>query len=145
MRHSKLAKGEGVRVGEWEVSAEELQVSVVGKEGFAVAQDAGYTVIVDRRLTPELADEGLARELVHRIQTMRRNAGFDIADRIVAHYDGDDDVRRVMLPGKQGDYVRQETLSRELVEGEPPPGAHIEEHTVDGRSVRLAVQRVEGA
>ncbi|MCJ7491114.1 MAG: DUF5915 domain-containing protein, partial [Dehalococcoidia bacterium] len=96
-------------------------------------------VAIDTNVTPALADEGLARELVHRLQTMRRNAGFDIADRITTYYQGGEDIRRVMAGF--GDYLRQETLSRELVEGEPPADAHQEEHTVDGQRVRLAVRR----
>jgi hypothetical protein len=71
---------------------------------------------------------------------MRRNAAFDIADRIVTYYQDGDDLRRVME--NFDEYVRQETLSRELVEGEPPPDAHKEEHTVDGHRVLLAVRRV---
>jgi hypothetical protein len=70
---------------------------------------------------------------------MRRTARFDIADRIVTYYRGGDALRRVME--RFADYVRQETLSLELVEGEPPSGAHIETHTVDGQEVTLGVQR----
>ncbi len=53
-----------------------------GKPGYAVAEEAGYAVAVTTEITPELADEGLARELVRRIQEMRKNAGFEISDRI---------------------------------------------------------------
>jgi len=104
-----------------------------------VAEEGGYTVALDTVVTPELADEGLAREIVHRLQTMRKNAGFDIADYITTHYQGDADVVRVLRQFE--DYVRQETLSRELVEGPPPEGAYVEEHKLSGRSVRLAVNR----
>jgi isoleucyl-tRNA synthetase len=105
----------------------------------ALAEEGGYAVALDTAVTPELADEGLAREIVHRLQTMRKNAGFDIADYITTHYEGDAEIARV-LRGFQG-YVRQETLSRELVESPPPEGAYVEEHKLAGRSVRLAVRR----
>ncbi|MFQ5880126.1 MAG: DUF5915 domain-containing protein, partial [Dehalococcoidia bacterium] len=107
----------------------------------ARALEASHAVALHPVMSQELIDEGLARELVRRLQTMRKNAGFDIADRIVTYYQGDDDFRRVLQ--KFGDYVRQETLSRELVEGPPPADAHAERHRVDGREVVLAVRRSE--
>jgi isoleucyl-tRNA synthetase len=134
-----VVSGGPVRVDGWELTAEDVLVSSVDRQGYASAQEAGYTAVIATELTPDLADEGLAREVVHRLQTMRRNAGFDIADRIVTYYRGGDALRRVME--RFADYVRQETLSLELAEGEPPPGTHVETHTVDGQEVALGVQR----
>ena len=70
---------------------------------------------------------------------MRRNAGFDIADRIVTYYQDEPDLRRVMMGF--GDYVRQETLSLEMRAEEPPADAYREEQSIDGRKVWLAVRR----
>jgi isoleucyl-tRNA synthetase len=103
-------------------------------------EEAGYAVAVNTSVTPELAEEGLARELVHRIQGLRRAAGFDISDHITTYYQGPPSLRAVLA--KHGDYVRQETLSEELVEGPPPDGAHAEEQKLDGEPVTLAVERV---
>lgn len=128
-----------VRLRGFVLQPDEVIVEARPREGFALAQEAGYVAIVATALTPELADEGLAREVVHRLQTMRRNAGFEIADRIVTYYQGGEALRRVMQ--RFADYVRQETLSLELVAGEAPPGAHVETHTVDGQEVTLAVQQ----
>jgi isoleucyl-tRNA synthetase len=108
--------------------------------GLAVAEEGGYTVALDTTITPDLADEGLAREIVHRLQTMRKNAGFDIADYITTHYQGDANITRVLRQFEG--YVRQETLSRELVEDPPPEGAYVEEHKLADQSVRLAVKRL---
>jgi isoleucyl-tRNA synthetase len=99
----------------------------------------GCGVFVSERLDSALKEEGIARELVRRLQVMRRNAGFEIADRIVTYYQGGDALRRVMQ--RFADYVRQETLSLELVEGEPPPDAHVEAHTLDGQEVTLGVRQ----
>jgi isoleucyl-tRNA synthetase len=110
-------------------------------EGLAAAPDeAGYTVALDTKLTPELEDEGLAREVVHRIQNLRKAAGFEIADRIVTYFSGWDRLSRVL--SEHGDYVRQETLSEELRPAEPPADAFTEEQKLDGQAVRLAVQRL---
>ncbi len=134
-----VASGQPVRIDGWELTAGDVLVTSVDREGYASGEAAGYMAVVATKLTPELADEGLAREVVHRLQTMRRNAGFDIADRIVTYYRGGDALRRVM--DSFADYVRQETLSLELVEGDPPSDAHTETHTLDGQEATLAVQR----
>ena len=111
-------------------------------EGAALAEDeSGLAVGLDTRITPELADEGLAREIVHRIQNLRKAAGFDIADRIVVYYEGWDRLQEVFE--RHGAYVREETLAEELVRtAAPPPDAATEEQRVDGQTVRLAVKRV---
>jgi isoleucyl-tRNA synthetase len=111
-----------------------------GLDALAVAEDeAGYAVGLDTAITQDLADEGLARELVRRIQNARKAAGFDISDHITTHLAGPDWLSRVLA--RHGDYVRQETLSDELAEGPPPAGAHVEEQKLDGEPITLAVLR----
>ena len=107
--------------------------------GYATALEAGYLVAITTELSPELVDEGLARELVHLIQTMRRSAGFDISDRIVTWYTGDEQVNRVM--GAHKEYIIQETLSLELRQGDFESEAYVEEHIVDGTAVKLGLRR----
>jgi isoleucyl-tRNA synthetase len=109
-------------------------------EGAALAEDSGYAVGLDTRLTPELESEGLARELVHRIQNMRKAAGFEISDRITVHWQGWDRLRDVFAA--HGEYAREETLANDLVEGPPPDGAFSEEQKIDGQTLTLAVKRV---
>ena len=110
-------------------------------EGCVLAEDdAGYAVAVDTRLTPELADEGVARELVHRLQNLRKTAGLEISDRIVA-YHGDSERITAALAA-HGDYVRAETLADEIVAGDPPDGATAEQvKIVAGVEVTLAVRK----
>ncbi len=109
-------------------------------EGHVLAEDdAGYAVAVDTRLTPELADEGVARELVHRLQNLRKTAGLEISDRIVA-YHGESERIAAVLAG-HGEYVRAETLADELVAGDPPEGATSEAAKIEGDEVTLAVRK----
>jgi isoleucyl-tRNA synthetase len=122
----------------FELEPEELLVNVSGKPGYAVAEEAGYAVAVTTEVTPELADEGLARELVRRIQEMRKSAGFEIADRIRLGYEGDAEAGRVIEAWRE--YISQETLAEEIRSG--VGGGHVEEHEIDGRRVKLAVERV---
>ena len=90
-------------------------------------------------LSPELQAEGIAREVVRRLQTMRRSAGLDIADYIVAYYQGEDSVQRVMT--KFADYIKQETLSRQLVLAPPPAGSHTEKHRISNSEVLLGIKK----
>ncbi|MFC2017372.1 isoleucine--tRNA ligase [Chloroflexota bacterium] len=94
---------------------------------------------LDRNITPELKDEGMAREIVHRLQIMRRSAGFDIADYIVTYYQGDAYVKQVMEDF--ADYIKQETLSRQLVDGVPIEGAFTESYKLGGYDILLGVRR----
>ncbi len=107
---------------------------------YAVSSDGGYGVAVPRAIPPELLAEGLAREIVHRLQTMRKNAGFEIADRIATYYRGDDYVAQVMTG--YADYIQRETLSTVLSGEAPPQGAYQEEFKLDKHPVSLWVCRV---
>jgi isoleucyl-tRNA synthetase len=108
--------------------------------GAALAEDdAGYAVGLDTNVTPNLADEGLAREMVHRIQNLRKAAGFEISDRITVYHTGWDRLREVFA--KHGAYVREETLADSVVEGAPPDRAFSEEQKIDGATVTLAVRK----
>ena len=134
-----VRRGRTVAVAGHDLEPEDILLQAQDTDGFAAAQDAGYTVAVTTAITPELADEGLARELVRRLQDMRREAGFDLADRITAWVDGDADVARVAA--SQGEYIRGETLAVELVAAPPPAGVHSSAQDLEGTQVTLGVRR----
>ncbi|MFC2007739.1 isoleucine--tRNA ligase [Chloroflexota bacterium] len=104
------------------------------------ATEGDLTLMLDSDITPELAAEGMAREIVHRLQTMRRSAGFDIADHIVTCYQGDAYVAQVMTDF--ADYIKQETLSQRLVEGVAEESAFSESYKLAGYEVLLGVQKL---
>ncbi|NQW22902.1 MAG: isoleucine--tRNA ligase [SAR202 cluster bacterium] len=116
--------------------------TIVSVDNYTASLDGDYMVVVDGAITPELAEEGLAREVVHRIQGMRRAANFDVTDRIVTYYLGPDEFLKVMQ-GTFSDYIRDETLSTKLVEGAADPSAEAatEETKVEGMEITLAVHR----
>jgi isoleucyl-tRNA synthetase len=99
-------------------------------------------VSLDTTITPELQAEGMAREIVHRLQTMRRSAGFDIADHIATYFQGDDYLKQVMVTF--GEYIKQETLSRDLVEGIPEGEEDVftGDYKLGGYDVLLGVKRI---
>jgi len=97
---------------------------------------------IDTHISPELQAEGMAREIVRRLQTMRRSAGFDIADYITTYYQGDDYIKQIMEDKDLAGYIKQETLSRQLVEGVPREDVFAESHKLGGYDVVLGVKRL---
>ena len=132
-----VAGGEAFDVDGYMLEPDEVLVSGDDRAGYSVATDAGYTVAVTTTITPELLLEGHARELVHRIQNMRRSAGFDIADYILTYFQGDEMLEKVV--SAHGEYLRRETLSNRLENSPPPSGAHAETHSFDGIEVTIGL------
>ena len=120
----------------------DVQVLTRGRPGYAVAADGGYAVAVTTGIDEELRLEGLAREIVRRIQTMRKDAGFRIEDTITTYYQASE--RLSVVFHKWGKYIRAETLSKSLLAKEAAGGAHVQVHDLDGEQVTLGVRRRKG-
>jgi isoleucyl-tRNA synthetase len=98
-------------------------------------------VAVDVTLTPDLTREGLARDLVRRIQTLRKEADFQLSDRITTFVDADNEMQAVVA--EWGDYIKAETLSLELVAGPVPHEAEAHASLqLDGKPVSVGVRRL---
>jgi len=110
------------------------------QEKFAAVSEFNITVAVSKDIPKELLAEGLAREIVHRLQTMRRSAGFEIADYITTFYQSDEYMRQVMTDF--ADYLKQETLSRQLIDGVPAEGAYTETFKLSGHTIVLGVKKL---
>ncbi len=140
---ARLHAGEGLElVVEGEpvsLSPEEVDVWSRPKEGYAVAEEGGYTVAISTALTDELVQEGLAREVVRRIQTMRKDAGFRIEQTITVWYEAAGDLARVF--DGWGATIRQETLATALVAGPAPEGAFVQAQDIDEFKLTLGVAR----
>ncbi|MCC6381964.1 MAG: isoleucine--tRNA ligase [Dehalococcoidia bacterium] len=134
-----VRRGRPVAVAGHQLLPEEVLLSAQDVAGYAAAAEAGYTVAVTTEITPELAEEGLARELVRRIQDLRREAGLQLTDRVETWYVGDADVARVM--DARGAYVQGETLSVALIAGEPPQDATAADQDMEGTRVLLGVRK----
>jgi isoleucyl-tRNA synthetase len=115
-------------------SAEEL-----AKPEYKVNAEGGYSVGVPIEIPAELKAEGMVREIVHRLQTMRKTAGFDIADYIVTYFQSDDYIGQVMRDFT--DYFKQETLSRQLIDSAPEEGSFSESFKLEGHQVLLGVKK----
>jgi isoleucyl-tRNA synthetase len=141
----RLQAGEAVEVdidgATVEVLPEEAEVAPVQVEGYSVVEEAGLLVGVRTEITPDLEREGIARDIVRRIQSLRKEADFEIDDRIATYYSGDPAIEEVFEAER--DYIRAETLSVELTKGEAPEGAYSNEFDIDGKKLRLHLLRVE--
>jgi isoleucyl-tRNA synthetase len=138
-----LERGALVRVGEFELRPEDVTVTREVVSDWAVQADGPYVAAVDPRLTVELIQEGLAREVVNRVQRLRKDAGYDYATRIELSVSGADDV--VAATAAFQSFVEGETLARKTVLGGVLDEADVtRELDIEGRGVTIAVRRYDG-
>jgi isoleucyl-tRNA synthetase len=121
------------------LTADEVVVQTEARGSLAVASDKGVTVAVDTAVTPELAQEGYARDLVRTLNTMRRDAGLDISDRIKVAYLAEGEVAEALV--NFGDYIQQETLATRLWSGEMEQPDFEGPAVVGDGEVHLAIQK----
>ena len=128
-----------VEVGGYTLAATDILVTVQPTEGYAAAEEAGYAAILDTRVTPELAREGLAREVVRHLQALRREAGLEVSDRIHVTYTGDRALVDAFAAHR--DTIAGETLALTGTEGDPPDEATAFRGDLDGAAVTLSVRK----
>jgi len=119
---------------------EEVEVRVQAREGFAVASEGPYLAALVTDLTPELIQEGLAREFVRRVQELRKQADLDIADRIRLYYQATPGLEAAVAAFK--DYIMGETLTVEMLNQPLPPNLPAAEDTFDGEKLQIALERI---
>ncbi len=134
-----LSEAEGAEGEEIELDPEEVLVREDPREGLAVASERGVTVAVDIVITSELLAEGLAREVVRRVQSLRKEAGFNLDDRIVTTYQADGELAGAVEAWR--DFIAAETLSVELRAGLPEEGVTVGEDHVSGHPLSLGVRK----
>lgn len=118
------------------LAEEDVEIRVQEKEGFAVEMGRDNYVILDIKLTTDLIQEGLAREVVSKVQNMRKNSGLDLTDRINLAYVADDEVAAAVQAFRN--YVMEETLAVTL-ERTAEAGAGFESWDINGRPAALKV------
>lgn len=124
----------------YQILPEEVEVRALAKEGYAVASEGAYLAALVTDLSPELEKEGLAREFVRRAQDLRKTADFEISDRIKLVYKATAKLAEAVT--EFSEYIKNETLTLELVFGEPDPQMTQIESEFDGETVKLGVERL---
>ncbi|HET7583428.1 MAG TPA: isoleucine--tRNA ligase [Gemmatimonadaceae bacterium] len=141
-----LQRGEPVAVsveGESHVlQPDDVSVLRRASGALVVQESGGYVAALDPEITPELRREGVARELVSRVQRLRKDAGFEVSDRIRLHVGGDAAVEEAAAAHRE--YVAAEVLAVEMSVGGQAAGDHDALQTVDldGLTARIALTRV---
>jgi isoleucyl-tRNA synthetase len=108
------------------------------KEGFESLSDKGITVVLDKNLTPELIEEGNVREIISKIQTMRKDSGFEVMDRIRVAFSGNDTV--AAIAERNAAEISDETLADEILFGTTL--THAKEWSINGEKVTVSVEKV---
>ncbi len=121
------------------LTGQDLDIRIQEREGFTVEMDNDNFVILDTELTAELVKEGLAREMISKIQTMRKNADFEIMDQIKIKYVSDVDVVEAVNVFRE--YIKDETLAIEI-KHHVEPGVDFEEWDINGHQAFIKVERV---
>ena len=120
------------------LAKDDLLIESAKTPGYESAADYGITVVIDTNLTEELIEEGFVREIVSKIQTMRKDSGFEVMDHINIYVSDNDRVEAIAEKNK--DSIKRETLGIELVIGKTPENA--KEWDINGEKVMLAVEKV---
>ena len=118
----------------------DILVSTESKQGYVSASEEGNTVVLDVNLTRELIEEGIERELISRIQTMRKEAGFNVIDRIDLFYLADGDFKSVIEKYKAD--ISAVCLAENILEGSIADGSYVKEWEVNGEKFTLAVKKI---
>jgi isoleucyl-tRNA synthetase len=121
------------------VLPEEVEVKALAKEGFAVAEEGAYVAALVTDLTPELVQEGLAREFVRRVQDLRKSADLDVADRIELFIDASAGLRSAVETHK--DYITAETLASVLTFATPPDDTSVVEDGFEGEKLKVGLKK----
>ena len=125
--------------GDVKLTEEDLLITMTQMEGYVTEGDNTVTVVLDTNLTPELIEEGFVREIISKIQTMRKEAGFEVMDKITIYYKADAKVADIF--GKYGSEIQSDVLGNAIVAGELD--GYQKEWNINGETVLLGVKKDE--
>jgi isoleucyl-tRNA synthetase len=140
-----LLNGEPVAVNvdgeDLSILPEEVEIRAEAYAGLVVASEGAYLAALMTDLTPELVREGLAREFVRRVQDMRKQMGFEVADRIHIVVDASPGLAEAIREHQE--YIMGETLAVELVQGTSPSDVAVSSFEFDGEQVKVGLVKAE--
>ena len=121
-----------------ELTEEDLLIETAQTEGYVSESDGETSVVLDTNLTPELIEEGFVREIISKIQTMRKEAGFEVMDKIKVYAHGNDKIQDVMKTHE--DEIKSEVLADEMVLGETD--GYVKEWNINKEAVTMGVKKL---
>lgn len=136
---TKLQKGENITMmigdSEKEITPEMVDIRISSKEGFNVGMENNNFIILETTLTDELILEGIAREMISKVQQLRKTKDFNVADRITLYYSGDEQIDKCL--SSFAEYIKAETLSVEIIKEDNLP----EKYDLNGHDCYIDVKR----
>ena len=121
-----------------ELAKEDLLIDMAQKDGFVSEGDNTMTMVLDTNLTPELIEEGFVREIVSKIQTMRKEAGFEVMDHIAVYEQDSEKIEEILK--KNEDTVRREVMADRIEYGKT--AGYVKEWNINGEKVTLGVEKL---
>ena len=121
-----------------ELSKDDVLIEMTQKEGFVASSDKGITVVLDTNLTPELIEEGFVREVISKVQTMRKDAGFEVMDKINLYVSGNDKIADIV--NRNAAQVKTVVLAQDIITGKT--AGFEKEWDINGEKVTLAVEKL---
>ena len=121
-----------------ELTKEDLLIEMTQMEGFVANSDKGITVVMDTNLTPELINEGFVREIISKIQTMRKDADFEVMDKIAVTVSGNDKIAKLMEDNKE--QIQKVCLADSILQGEAK--GFVKEWDINGEKVSFGVEKI---
>jgi isoleucyl-tRNA synthetase len=138
---SKIAQGESINIridGELvEVLPKEVEIKSIPKEGYSIVEEQEMLVGINTEITKKLEIEGYARDIVRRIQALRKQADFDIDDHIETFYIGNPEIEKVFT--EESEYIMVETLSDTLIKSKAPRNAVTQIYEINGLELKLGL------
>lgn len=122
---------------EVELAKEDLLIEMTQSEGYVSQNDHGITVVLDTNLTPELLEEGFVREIISKVQTMRKEAGFEVMDKIALYVDKNEAVSDIIQ--KNREEIQSEVLANNVIFGKI--NGYHKEWNINGENVELGVEK----
>ena len=124
---------------EVELAKDDCLISPAQKSGFVAESEGGMTVVIDTNLTPALIEKGFVREVISKLQTMRKEAGFDVVDRITVTYATTETLSGVIE--RNAAEIAAATLATAITCADAPEGAYAKEWNVNGEKAALSVKK----
>ena len=124
----------------WSLPARDTLIEPMQKSGFMAESEGDLTVVLDTNLTPELIEEGFVREVISKIQTMRKEAGYEVTDRISVTCATDEKLAAIIARGEKE--ICRAVLAEKLEMGTPASDAYVKEWNINGENAVLATRRV---
>ena len=120
-----------------ELSQDDVLIETAQMEGYVAESDKNITIVLNTNLTEELLEEGFVREIISKIQTMRKEAEFEVLDKITVYHNGNDNIANIIC--KNIEQIKEDVLATDIINGSN--NGYSKEWNINGEKVTLTVEK----